>query len=105
MGNGHKLKAGRKDRERKPQSIGELVGGPIRANKESGGASTWLPKKVREWLEVLDMVAIARGKEARRACQVCSKEAVVLQEGLALCRACNDHIPRVERGKEWEGFC
>ena len=73
LGNGHKLKAGRKDRERKPQSIGELVGGPIRANKESSGASTWLPKKVREWLEVLDMVAIARGKEARRACQMCSK--------------------------------
>ena len=28
----------------------------------------------------------------------------MVQEGLALCRACNDRIPKVDRGREWEGF-
>ena len=34
---------------------------------------------------------------------MCSKEAVV-QEGLKLCRGCNDRIPNVDKGRELEGF-
>ena len=76
LGKGRKLRDVQQARGQKPNSIEALVGIPNTAGEESQGASTWIPKKVREWLQVLDLLAVARGQEAGRTCKMCPKEAV-----------------------------
>ena len=81
-------------------TLDEMVGRG-RPDRGPQRRSTWIPKKVRQWLRLLQVDLVAATTHAAvvlttadpsgdERCWLCGKEARVVQLGVRLCKGCND---------------
>ena len=107
---GRKLREGQKWRALKVSNLDELVFGEAREHKKPSRKSKWIPKKADQWLRLIDLAASRRRKgppvpgEEGEECQLCGREAAATQEGVRLCRRCNNSAPGAALGRELEGY-
>ena len=103
----------REDQGWKPLTVNnldELVHGERLERDKSRRKSTWIPKKAGQWLRLLDLAASRKRKGPSASegeedeCQLCGKEASAIQEGVRLCKRCNNSAPGAALGRELEGY-
>jgi len=107
---GRKLREGQKWRALKVCNLDELVYGDGLGRKKPSRKSKWIPKKAGQWLRLIDLAASRKRKgppapgEEGDECQLCGREAAATQEGVRLCRRCNNSAPGAALGRELEGY-
>ena len=107
---GRKPREGQKWRALKVSNLDELVFGETMERKKPSRKSKWIPKKAGQWLRLIDLAASRKRKghlvpgEEGDECQLCGREAAATQEGVRLCRRCNNSAPGAALGRELEGY-
>ena len=107
---GRKLREGQKWRALQVCNLDELVYGERLERKKPSRKSKWIPKKAGQWLRLIDLAASRKRKgppapgEEGEECQLCGREAAATQEGVRLCRRCNNSAPGAALGRELEGY-
>ena len=107
---GRKLKEGQRWRALQVCNLDELVNEGSTEKKKPSKKSKWIPKKAGQWLRLIELAASRKRKgpptpvEESEECQLCGREAAATQEGVRLCRRCNNSAPGAALGRELEGY-
>ena len=83
---GRKLKDGQGWAALRHTTLDELVGMGTPDKDGPQQRSKWIPKKVQQWLRLLDLVAAGPDPTGDDRCRLCGKEARAVQLGVRLCK-------------------